>query len=77
MVTVLCSPCYLRGDRTPATNLGAVRSYPVGVLLPMCDDCADEAGQAALERESAAYHGGSSWVDSAQVERAKRDGAMR
>ena len=77
MATVLCSPCYLRGDHTPATNLGAVRSYPVGVLQPMCDSCSDEAGQAALERDFSAYQGGSSWGDSAQVERAKRDGAMR
>jgi hypothetical protein len=70
----LCQPCWDRGRRRPATNLDAVKEY--GSVL-RCDDCNDAAGEDRDERDFAAFHGGSSWGDSGQMERAARDGAWR
>ena len=68
-MTVCCKPCYeARGVFVPATNLGDVWR---------CDSCAEAVYERHQESDMSSYHGGSSWRDSAQLERAKADGAMR
>lgn len=66
-------PCWDRGERRPATNFEAVKEY--GSTL-MCDDCNDAAGAQRDEADFEAFHGGSSWGDSGQIERAE-NGAWR
>ena len=68
-MTICCLPCYHRHDRfVPATNHGDVWR---------CADCAEAVAMRQAEADMAGYHGGSSWRGSAQIERAKADGAMR
>lgn len=70
----LCSRCWDRGERRPATNFAAVREY-CSVL--MCDSCSDAAGEAHDQADIEAYHGASSWGDSGQMERAQEVGAWK
>lgn len=73
---LLCSRCYYDFDRhVPATNLDAMADYPG--MTPACDHCTEAAGMEQAEQDFASFHGGSSWMDSAQIERAHMDGARR
>lgn len=75
MPRLLCSPCFYDRDRhVPATNFEAIREYG---STPRCDDCAESAAELQAEADFAAFHGGSSWGDSGQMERAREVGAWR
>ena len=66
---IYCLPCYEHdGSLVPATNHGDVWR---------CADCAEAVAMRQAEADMAGYHGGASWRGSAQIERAKQDGAMR
>ncbi len=68
-MTVCCKPCYeRRGLFVPAVNLGDVWR---------CDSCAEAVWERQQARDVEAWHGGASWMGSAQIERAKADGGMR
>lgn len=55
MPRLLCSPCYERDRRAPASNLDAVRAYG---STPRCDDCEATEGERQEAARFAAYHGG-------------------
>lgn len=66
---ICCVPCYTRrGVLVTATNRGDVWR---------CEECAEAVAMGQAESDMASYHGGASWMGSAQIERAKLDGAMR
>lgn len=69
-----CWPCADDGVDALATNLEAVLAYD---CTPMCDEHTQAAGEAYDEAQAAAFHGGSSWGDSAQMERARALGAVK
>ena len=68
-MTICCKPCYEEhGEFVPATNRGDVWR---------CESCAEAVWERNQARDVEAFHGASSWMGSAQIERAKQDGAMR